>query len=206
MSRALRLLGFVAVGVICACATTRFDSTWKDPTAQPVNPAGKTVAAVFINPEEGRRRAGEDALARAITAQGARGVAAYTILPATVREDGNKARDLLVQNGVNGVVIMRIVSERDRITYTPGWVSPGPYGRFGPYWGWGWQTAYQPGWLSTDTIVSVDTRLYALGHDEDKLLWAGTSQTTNPSRIDSFVTEVANTAAREMTRQGLLVR
>jgi hypothetical protein len=194
-----------AVLALGACSSTTFTSTWKAPGATTINPAGKTVAAVFVTRDEGKRRAGEDAMARDLTERGAHGVPAYTILPENVRADADKARALLKEAGVNAVVISRMVGKDKEVNYTPGTAAPyhgGYYGGFGPYWGHGWGAAYDPGYLTTDTYISIETTVYSL--PDDKLLWASTSRTANPSNIDSLVNEVADATAKEMKKQGFL--
>jgi len=99
-------------------------------------------------------------------------------------------------------VIMRVVGRDQRITYTPGYAAPGPYRGFGPYWGYGWNAVYEPGYLQTDNLISVETLVYSL--TTDKLLWASTSRTTNPKDIDSLVKEVADLTAKEMVKEGIL--
>lgn len=202
----LQTLGRIAAGLavlwLVACATTTFTSTWHAPGTPQLNPVGKTIAAVFVTPEEGRRRAGEDALAADLTKRGAKGVAAYTLIPDEQRGDAVSARAKLKAAGCNGAVIMRVVGRDQEINYTPGAAVPVYYGGFGPYWGYGWGTVYQPGYLTTDTIVSVETLVYSL--TQDKLLWAGNSRTTNPNHLDDFIREVADAAAKEMQKQGLL--
>jgi|HubBroStandDraft_4_1064222.scaffolds.fasta_scaffold28981_2 hypothetical protein len=198
----LRNLTAVAVLLLAACASTTFTSTWKAPDVQALNPAGKTIAAVFVARNESRRRSAEDLLAADISQHGAHGVAAYTLLPDDQRGDGEAARAKLKAAGIDGVVVMRVVGRDQRITYTPGYVMPAYYGAFGPYWGYGWGAVYQPGYLQSDTVVSVETLVYSL--TRDKLLWASTSRTTDPRGLDNLVTEVANATAKEMIRQGLL--
>jgi hypothetical protein len=203
MSRLFRssVMG-AAVLALGACGSTTFTSTWKAPGATGISPVGKTVAAVFMTRDEGRRRAAEDTMARDLTERGAHGVAGYTILPENVQVDAEKARALLKDAGVNAVVISRVVSKDTQINYTPGTTFPTYYGGFGPYWGRGWGAAYDPGYLTTDTIVSVETTLYAL--PQDKLLWASTSKTTNPGDLDTLLNEVADATAKEMKKQGFL--
>lgn len=206
MMRCVRNTTIVAALLLLSgCATTTFTSTWKAPDAKPVNPTGKTVAAVFVSREEGRRRAGEDALAADLRQRGAHPIAAYTILPADQHGDGESARQALRQAGAQAAVVMRVVGRDQRITYTPGvgYAFPSYYYGFGPYWGYGWHTVYDPGYLTTDTVVSVETLIYAL-QPEDKLLWASTSRTTDPSNLDALVNDVADATAKEMVRQGLL--
>ncbi len=203
MSRLVRsiVLGS-AVLALAACSSTTFTSTWKAPGVSPVSAAGKTIATVFVTRDEGKRRAAEDAMARDLTERGAHGVPAYTILPESVRADAEKARVLLKDAGVNAVVISRVVGKDQQLNYTPGTSFPTYYGGFGPYWGHGWGAAYDPGYLTTDTYVSVETTLYTV--PGDKLLWASTSRTANPSNIDSLVSEVADATAKEMKKQGFL--
>jgi hypothetical protein len=187
-----------------ACAdSTTFTSTWKEPNAAGVTPVGKTIAAVFVTRNESQRRAAEDTLARDLTARGAHGVASYTLLPNDQRGDAEAARARLKEAGADGVVMMRVVGQDQRVTYTPGTAYPSYYNGFGPYWGYGWQTAYQPGYLQTDTLISVATLLYSLR--QDKLLWGGTSRTTNPENLNALITEVADATAKEMTKQGMLL-
>jgi hypothetical protein len=205
MSQLLRTLTLGAT-VLClyACATTTFVSTWKAPDAQQVSPMGKTIAAVFVSRDESKRRVGEDALAADLTARGAHGIAAYTLLPNDQRGNVEAARERLKTAGADGVVVMRVIGKDQRVTYTPGYASTFPvyYNQFGPYWSYGWRTVYEPGYLQTDTVVSVETLVYSL--KQDKLLWAGTSHTTNPANVDTLVNEVADAAAKEMSKQGLL--
>jgi hypothetical protein len=204
MSGFLRIVMIGAMLALAACASTTFESTWKAPDAQQVNPVGQTIAAVFVSPDESKRRAGEDALAADLTQRGAHGIPGYTVLPAGQPGTGEAARDHLKAVGATGVVVMRVVGKDQQVSYTPGYVStmPAYYGGFGPYWSYGWQTVYEPGYLQTDTVVSVETLIYSL--KQDKLLWAATSRTTNPANLDNLVKEVADAVAKEMKKQGLL--
>lgn len=205
MSRVIRSLAVAALVMLAACvATTTFTSTWKAPDAQVINPAGKTVAAIFVTRNEAQRRAGEDALAADISAHGAHGVPAYTLLPNEGPGDGDAVRAQLKAAGANGAVVMRVVGRDQRITYTPGYVVPSYYYGFGPYWGYGWGAVYDPGYLRSDTLVSVETLIYSL--ERDKLLWASTSRTTNPANLDALINEVANATAAEMVNEGVLGR
>jgi hypothetical protein len=203
MSMRLRALTLAIVIAVAACAaTTTFTSTWKAPDVSGVTPVGKTVATVFVSRDESKRRAGEDAMARSINAYGGHGLPAYTVIPQESAENADAARAKLKEAGANAVVTMRVVGKDQQINYTPGYTAPSYYGGFGPYWGYGWGTVSSPGYLTTDTLVSVETLLYSL--DKDKLLWASTSRTTNPENLDALIKEIADATANEMVKQGLL--
>ena len=198
----------IGVTLLVACATsTTLTSTWKAPDAQAKSPVGRSIAAVFITDTESLRRAGENALAADLSARGARAFGTYYLLPSESHYDAETAQARLMAAGANAVVTMRVVSTDQRITYTPGTVI-GPTQRgFGPYWGSGWRTVYQPGNVRTDTLVSVETLVYSLpAEGTSSLLWASTSRTTNPGGLDALVREVADATARAMAREGFLAR
>jgi hypothetical protein len=203
MSKIFRTITIAAALLgLFACNTTTFTSTWKAPGVAQISPVGKTVAAVFVTNDLGKRRSGEDLLAADLTKRGAHGVAAYTVVPDSARNDGNAALAALRAAGADAAVIMRIVGKDQQVNYTPGTVMPAYYGGFGPYWGYGWGAAYSPGTVSTDTIVSVETLVYSLA--SDKMLWASTSRTTNPNNLDSLISDVADATANEMVKQGFI--
>jgi hypothetical protein len=213
MKRAARAVSVVAaVLTAAACATTSFQSTWRAPEVGPLNFRGAKVAALVISGDKGFRLPAEDELARQITAQGAVGVAAYTLVPDDVIRDDTKSRALMEQAGVTGVVSMRVVSNEQRITSTPSsfWMGP-PHAAFWGrpgwgrgYWGWGWGFAYAAPMIQTDRLVSVETLIFSLA--QDKLVWVATSQTTNPSNVQGLVRELSRAAAGALRREGLIQR
>lgn len=190
-----------ALTASCTSATT-FRSTWRAPDAAPVDYAGKKVAALFFSSEESTRRAAEDALAREITARGAEGVAAYTLLSLDDLKDKEGALAKLQQAGCAGAVAMRITGEKQQLSADPGMYSSARYSSFSGYSHWGWGTVYEPGYLRTDTIVSAETLVYSL--TQNKLLWGGKSESFNPARTEEFVVELAEAAADEMKKEGLI--
>jgi hypothetical protein len=211
MYRTLRAVSVIAAALsAAACATTTFQSTWKAPDAGPLNFRGAKVAALVISGDRGFRLPAEDELAREITAEGAVGVPAYTLVPDDVIKDQAKSKALMDQAGVVGVVSIRVVGNEQRITATPAsfWMGP-PHGAFwGPpgwgrpgYWGWGWGVTTAP-MIQTDSIVSVETLIFDLSRD--KLVWVATSQTTNPTNVQVLVRDLTHASARALRRQGLI--
>ena len=196
-----------AAAAALACASTTFVSTWKAPGAEPLNFKGKKVVALIMSKDGGIRYGAEDALAREITAQGAVGLAGYTAVPVEMLQDKDKdaVKAILEREHVVGVVVMRVVGKDRQVTYNPGTYWGGPaYGSFwGPgYWGAGWGAVYSPGYLQEDTIVSVETLIFSL--QQDKLVWAAMSKTTNPSNVGPFIKELVGAAAKELKYAGLI--
>ena len=171
-----------------ACTTTTFTSTWKAPDGQTINPAGKTIAAVFVSGDERNRHAAEDALAKDLNARGAHGVPGYRLLPNEMRGDAEDMLARLKEAGANEVVLMRIVgADKRSFTEVRAGVATGV-------------TELR----HFDTLVSVETLVCSLNRDVP--LWSSTSRTTNPKDIENLVNEVAHVTAKEMARQGLLAR
>ena len=189
---ALALVVLAASG----CSGTRYESTWKDPSASPITLSGQRVAAFVFTGSDTTRRAAEDALAREITARGAQGIPGYSLVPGPEPKDPKVSWQALQQAGVEGAVAMRIVGREKETTYVPP--------TFTGYWIGTWPMAYDPGYTVTDTLVSVETRVYSVA--QDRLLWSGKSVTTNPTKVDAFVKELSAKAAEEMQKAGLLTK
>ncbi|HVY82580.1 MAG TPA: hypothetical protein VG994_16435 [Steroidobacteraceae bacterium] len=196
----------VALLALAACAsTTTFTSTWKAPDAQPLDPRGHKVAAVFISTDESSRRVAEDVLVRKLDERGAQGIASYTLIPTAAVSDFDSVKKQLADAGVDGVVVMRVIDQRQKITVrndAPFFGYPPYYWRFSGYWGYGWGAPYAPTEVSSTTVLSIESLVYSL--TRDTLIWAGTSRTTDPGNVEKLVNEVADAAAKQMTKQGLL--
>jgi len=200
---AIGFVGAVALGSL-ACASTRFISSWKAPDAGPLNFQGQKVAALVISPDESIRLEAEGQLGRELTALGVQGIPAYNLIPPNETRDKDRAKVLFNVAGIVGVVVLRAAGAEKEVSYSPAYWSAPYYGSFwgGGYYGYGWASVYDPGYLRTDTIVKVETLVYDL--KADKLLWAGMSQSTNPSAVQPLIKELVTAAAAEMKKQGLI--
>ena len=208
MLRSIRSVLVVTAAVAAAaCASTSFNSTWRNPAAEPGNFKGQKVAALVMSTDQSVRFGAEDALARELTARGAVGIAAYSLIPKELTQDKEKAKEFLEKANVVGVVVMRVVGKDQQITQSRrGHV----LGRAGLrdllgrrwYYGYGWGGVYSPGYIQTDTIV--------IGGDPRLQPQAGQAglgrpvQTTNPSKVGPFIKELVAKAAAEMKKQGLI--
>ena len=198
------VLVVLALAPLAACTTTSFESTWRDPEARPVRLEGKKVVGIFMTNRPAIRRRAEDAMAREISARGAQGVPAYTVLSDEEVKDPAASRAKLESLGFSGAVTMRVVGRETQYTYQPDVVWVRPYYRtfWGGYWTWGWGTVYEPGYLTADRVVKVETLVYSL--EQDRLIWAGVSRTLDPERIESFIGELAKAVTKQLVKAGLL--
>ena len=93
-------------------------------------------------------------------------------------------------------MLVRLVDTRQQTTYVPPTYTDWSVG-----WGYGVHEN-SPGYLMTDTIIRAEVSLYSV--PAGKLLWAGASETINPSDARAFATQVARATATELRKQGLL--
>jgi len=194
---ALALALFTLVG----CATTTFTSTWKAPDAQPVGPltGKKVIAFVLIRKAPASRREAEDALAPQISLN----VPGYTLVDESQMGNEPQARAAVEKSGAVGVVVMRPLALDASTKSIPAYTGATYRPYWGGYYGYGWSGAWGTGSETvSDLIVRVETLVYSL--QQNKLIWAGQSKTTNPTRVDDFVRELAVGVAKEMKKAGLL--
>jgi hypothetical protein len=204
LSQTLRGMIYGVALCLSACGSTTFTSTWKAPEAQRVDPAGKSIAALVIYSDKKRRRDAEVYLTHELTIRGARGVAAYTLIGLD-QPSVDYARARFKEAGVEGVVVMRVVGHDQTVVVDPGGFSGSAYSSFGSYYSsYGVGVTYSTGSVQTDTVVTLETLIYSL--NQDKLLWAGTSRTSNPEGLQSLITEVADAVASQVAKQGLVAR
>jgi hypothetical protein len=89
---------------------------------------------------------------------------------------------------------MRITRVETEQRYVPGLAHAARFPGFWESWHGGWTIVYEPGYLRTDRIVHMSTRVYSLEHE--KLVWASRTETTNPSSLPAAIAGVVRANAR----------
>ena len=196
-----RLGGLLLVACVLsaplACASTRIETSWKDPAVTAQDLAFRKVIALAQVEDEETRRAAEDELVRVLAAgprAQARGMEvqpAYASISSAELGDVAALRAKVEAAGFDGAVVLRLVSDQERITYVPG--------RYEVMWGT--VVRYEPGYETVDRIVRVETSLYSIA--QGKLLWSGVSRTLNPRDLRDLLDEVAGAVGAELEEQGL---
>jgi hypothetical protein len=209
--------------------STNFVSSWRPPKAEPLAMRGEKVAAVVMMKDEIKRRNAEDVLAREITHYGAKGVPMYTLMDAPALNNEPAARAAIEGAGVKGVVVLRPTGTKTKTETHETYSSPMYNGYWGGYYAYGWSGAYMPGdWGSphgsvptatpggyygsspstvqttttTTKVLEVEVMVYSL--KQNMLVWAGVSESTEPTKVDEFVVQLAAAVVRELGGQGLI--
>jgi hypothetical protein len=186
-----------------------FETTYKDPDAKPMQVRGAKVVAAVMLKDPAARRLAEDSLAREITELGGQGIPMYSISAenAVSKEGESKTRAAVEAVGATGLVVMRPVDVNHRTVATETMSSNEMYGGYwGGYYGIGWADP----WIDkapdqrVDIVVTVETFVFSL--PQNKLVWTGTSETTNPDRAEKLVQKLAADGVQELRRLGLLAQ
>jgi hypothetical protein len=184
-----------AVGLLllaAGCRSTNFATTWKDPAVDHL--AFKDVVVVVLNSTPAERRAQEDVIVAQI--KRTKATPSYQLLSDEELKDVPAAKQKIIDAGFDGAVVLRLVSKEQETTYVPAqtnwdsqWNAPNYYGT-------------TQGRVVTDTVVRAEVDLYSV--PQGRLLWAGSSDTLNPTGAAEFAKEVAEAAAAELKKQGLI--
>lgn len=196
------LSGWIVFATACA-SSTAFTETWRNPQFTPAGLDGQKVLALVITSDETVRRTAEETLAAQITSKGGQGVPASAVLSTADARDEEKARAAIASSGAAAVVTMEMVGASQSAgapNVRVGWRWT-DHGSFWPHyrhaWGVAWSGAPPP-----RTTVFVETSIHTL--DPDELVWAGRSETRNVEASADLFAQVANEAALEVQRAGLI--
>jgi hypothetical protein len=190
----LVLVGFLA---LAGCGSTELKSSWTPHDAQPIT--FRKIIILAISKSDVTRRVAEDAMVQQI--QSAQAVPAYSLIPKAEIRNERKVRERITAAGFDGIVTMRLVKVTKQVTAAPAHYSPS-YGSFRGYYGQSWGGAYSRGATVVDDIVEIETNIYSV--KEDRLVWAGISETFAPASVESLVYDLAVEIAKDLRKKGLI--
>jgi len=204
MKRSVVIVPVVLLALSSALsAKAKFTATWKAPGAANLSYAGKKVVGLIVSDSMSLRQSAEEALARELTARGVEGVAAYRLIPREEIRDKDRAKGWFERAGAAGVVIMRLVDlTKEQTPSVVVWQSAVPYGSLWSYYPYAWGASFDITPSRTDVKVAVETLVFDVG--DSRLLWAGTSQSTNPEGAQALVKDIVDAAVEQMKKQGLI--
>lgn len=194
MSTAHRYVLLVVAALMAAilggCASTHITSAWQDPDLRRV-PFRKVLVVFQHSDPELRMR-----LERSMAAEIPNSVPAHAIFNDAEVRDLERVKVRVRADGFDSAVIMRVVSVDREVSYVPGRLHavPAYYRGFYGYWGYGWRSVYEPGYMRSDRVVNIATNVYSVA--DDKLVWSSQSETFNPASLRTAVAEVVRTTSR----------
>ena len=219
-SLAATALAALALLSLAACDTVKVTDVWVAPDVTKLH--FDKVLAIAAMQEDGLRHVFEDALCAAMP--NVKAIPSYQFLTAGDVRDVNKVSAELKAAKFDGVVVIRILSNRQEtnVTTTMDYPGYGAYGvPYGAYGGYGYPSAYRSfggyyggyamggyGYNSTtttvtqDQIFSVEANIYEF--PGEKLVWTGVIETTSPGDINQLVQDVAGGVRKELLKKNLI--
>lgn len=214
LNRSSLLFSAFATLLLAGCASTTLTSAWKAPEAGTIRFSKVLVMAVA--PVDSLRHPAEDAMRAEIKSVPT--VASYELLPKA--EDGAdpvKLDAVIKAAGVDGIVVMRMVSSDSEVGYTTGGMMPSYYTSFNSYYRYnfpGYHNYYNDRWsaqasfyydppkMYVDQIVGIETNIY--NARDQSLIWSGITRSKNPEGIEKLIAEVAGVVRNKLRSQGLV--
>lgn len=201
--RALTLISLV-VGLLHGCASG-YESSWTNVDAGgPLNLRDDRVATFLVVSNEDRRRVVETLMAEEIASRGVETVPGFTLLTRARMADLDQARQTLVDNGIDAVLVFQPVGREQSERYVPG---RGYYENLGYDSLWGYWSAWgsmihEPGHYEVDQTVYLEAMVFSV--TRDKLLWGGVTSVNSASEVGTMFESVVRDTGSEMRKAGLL--
>jgi hypothetical protein len=220
---AAAVLAAAAFLFLSACAGTKLQDSWVAPDVTKLS--FKNVLVIAVTSDGTGRRAFEDAVVAA--APNTHAVPSYVYFGDKVDIiNPDQVTAAVRASKFDGVVVMRLISDRAETTvnqttypvggYGYGMMAPGPsygyrggyYGRPGYPAGYGTFGGYYGGYAMTDTTVttdhiySIETNVYEL--PGEKLVWSGLTASTNPGNVKQVAADVVSLIRQQMLKQQLI--
>lgn len=195
------LLLVILIGLLAACgSSTQVTKSWTDPSlnSTTVKPFNKVLVIAQLK-DDSTRRIAEDK----IVASSPRGnfIQSYNYLQPSEQEENLVIANLL-NDGIDGIILMRLTDVEKSTSYVPGTTYYGGWGYRGGYYG-GYGYGYgTPGYYQEDKTYYVETSIYDV--KTNKLLYSGTTSTLNPSKINETLDEIIATVKKELSNKGLI--
>jgi hypothetical protein len=192
----------VAAIVSFSCNSTRVTSSWREPNKEVVVGQLNKVLVVALFKDETSRHKAEDQMAGYLNGKG---VVSYSYLDNNFdQKNEDVLREKIKKDGFDGAVTMRLVDVDKEKIYTPGNTSlyPSYYRNFSGYYYRSWSYYSTPGYYSTTKTYTIETNVYSI--KEDKIIWSGLTETTDPDGVQKLTEEVANAVYKQMLKEGFI--
>lgn len=184
-----RILVAAALAAMAACSTTKMVGSWTAPGYN--KKSVKKILVLGISPNPLLRRLYEDSFAVELEKLGYQAVSGYLWAPDATSLDKDAIIARMKAESVTNVIVTRVISKREVVTYTAPTVMVGVggyggYGGFGPAYYGSWSTYYttgyaavmDPGYMTANDVVTLQTNFYDASREPDALVWSGESDTT----------------------------
>jgi len=201
----LSLMILSLFGLMSCASSTELVKSWSDPSFE--GKSFQKILVLAVIKDDARRRLYEQSFADRVTNAKVTGIAGYTLIE-DPKDYGSKPKILeaVKKSGADVVLPGDLVSVKEKERQVPSSFVYAPrfgygYGFYG-YHGRTYDTVYQPGHTTIDTVVKLETTVFDV--ETEKMVWAGGTRSFNPASAEKVVMENADLILSGMRRSGLL--
>jgi hypothetical protein len=198
--------------ILSSCGSnTAIVNSWRDPENTISKEHFKKVLVVALVKDEATRRTTENRIASSNSIF----KSSFSYLNGTnLKLSKEQQLKILNDENFDGVVTMRLVSTEKETSYVPGTNTSLYYGGIGGMYsgmyGYGFSNwygmyspnFYDPGYYQETTYYFVETNIFSL--KENKLIWTGTTKSSNVTDIGTTVDAIMQAVVGEMKKDGSL--
>jgi hypothetical protein len=191
----------LAVLLQAGCATTQFNTVWKDNSSQF---APKNILIVGIASEPMDRRILEDEFVKQFKTLGIRAVVSYDILPDEKDGDKDAIAKKVAELGADSVLITRLTDKKSvYVCLAPNnFCPPSYYGKLEDYYWFGAMHATSTDYLKETQYAIMETNLYDAVNDQ--LAWSASSDTEINGSDRQFIKSYVKAVVKKLSEQNLL--
>ena len=191
-------------GMLTACAggpPTKLVGAWQLPDYTPT--AYQKVLVIGVTSEGGTRRIFEDAFCYQLKQRGVTAIASYTLIPEDGKVPNERLEAAIRESGAQGVLTTRHIGTNTNVNYNQSYYRATPvyYDSFYGYYGNAYVFQEVP-MAETATVVTLESDMFDA--TKLKMIWSGTTQTTNPTSLSQEMAGFAKIVIDEMAKRGLL--
>ena len=191
MLRVFLLISLTAV-LLASCGTTRLVNEWHE-----IDYTGEPVSSFFVlavTDKVSERRFYESAMVDSLRRAGLSATASFRVLEETeLTNDVKMIERAIAESNAEVILTTRVIDVTKQKNYVP----PAyiyvrhdyRYPHFHDYFHPSFHVMMQPGYESTDTIITLETNIYSAA--DGKLIWTGNSRSFNPASVKHIVKELA---------------
>jgi Domain of unknown function (DUF4136) len=188
----------IALSFVAGCTSTQIVNQWSDPNYTPSSL--RKIVVLGISTQIALRRSFEDEFVAQLRSSGIQAVPSYQVIPEEGQAPEQRLLSAVKRTGADAAIMTRLVRVERRKQITPGYYNPYP-GLYGWYAS-GWAGFYEPPRVYHYDVYTSETSLYDLARD--RLVWAGTVQTTDPGDIPKEIKNYVKTVIEALKEKHLL--
>ena len=187
---------FFAILILASgCSSTSILNSWKAPDATLSSEQYKKVLVVVMAKDENARKTAEDKIVSNYKAL----QPSYPVFTLKgLGQDTLKVKNMVKEQGYDAIIVMRLITVKAKSTYVAGTHNQA-YQKNGIYY---FGDYLNSSTYATDMQFIVSTNVWSL--KDEKLLWSGVTESTDPKKIDKLVNTVAKEVVYKMTEDGFI--